>query len=63
MTTDPSQQRKDDTRRKILAGAAVLNHAAKDEAFAAELAALLNRFVLKPQERALFDFLPDRTTD
>jgi hypothetical protein len=41
----------------------VLNHAAKDEAFAAELAALLNRFVLKPQERALFDFLPDRTTD
>jgi hypothetical protein len=61
--TDPSQQRKDDTRRKIIAGAIALEHAENDPEFAAGLAALLNRYVVKPQDRALFDFLPDRAAD
>jgi hypothetical protein len=63
MTGDAAQKRKDDTRRKIIAGALVLERAETDAAFAAELAALLNRFVTKPQDRALFDFLGDRTPD
>ena len=61
--TDQEQQRKDDTRRKILAGAAALQHAENDAAFAAELTALLNRYVTEPRNRALFDFLTDRTPD
>jgi hypothetical protein len=61
--TDQEQQRKDDTRRKILAGAAVLQHAENDAAFAAELTALLNSYVTEPRNRALFDFLRDRTPD
>jgi hypothetical protein len=57
------QKRKDDTRRKIIAGALVLERAETDAAFAAELTALLNHYVTKPQDRALFDFLSDRTPD
>lgn len=65
MTGEASQQqkRKDDTRRKIITGALVLERAEADAAFAAELAALLNRYVTRPQDRALFDFLSDRTPD
>jgi hypothetical protein len=63
MTGDTSQQRKDDTRRKIIAGAIALEHAQTDPGFAAELAALLNRYVMKPQDSALFDFLSDRDPD
>jgi hypothetical protein len=61
--TDPSQQRKDDTRRKIIAGAHALEHAERDPEFGAKLAAVLNRALVKPQDRALFDFLPDRASD
>lgn len=63
MTGEASRQRKDDTRRKIIAGAAVLTHAAKDEGFAAELTALLDLRVTDPRDRALFGFLTDRTPD
>jgi hypothetical protein len=63
--TGPSaeQHRKDDTRRKIIAGAVLLNHAATDPAFAAELIALLNLRVTDQRDRALFDFLTDRQPD
>jgi hypothetical protein len=64
MTAETSgQQRKDDTRRKILVGAAMLTHAAKDEMFAAQLTVLLDFYLTKPQDRALFDFLTDRHPD
>jgi hypothetical protein len=51
MTGEASQQqkRKDDTRRKIIAGAIMLEHAETNAAFAAELTALLNHYVTKPQ--------------
>ena len=64
MTGDTSdQKRKNDTRRKVLVGAAALDLMTKDVAFAAEFTALLNHYVTKPQDRALFDFLNDRTPD
>jgi hypothetical protein len=44
-------------RRKILVGAAALDLMTKDAAFAAEFTALLNHYVKKPRDRALFDFL------
>lgn len=47
--------RKADTRRKILAGAIVLNHAQKDPAFAAQLNAWLNEGLTAPRDRALFN--------
>jgi hypothetical protein len=61
--TDQKQERKDDTRRKIIAGAVALEYAEQNAGFAAELAALLNQCVTRPQDRALFDFLHDRTPD
>jgi hypothetical protein len=57
---DQNQQRKDDTRRKIIAGAIALEYAQHDPDFAAALAGLLNEKVTKPADRALFDFLPER---
>jgi hypothetical protein len=61
--SDQKQDRKDDTRRKIIAGAVALEHAGQNAGFAAELTALLNQYVTRPQDRALFDFLSDRTPD
>jgi hypothetical protein len=51
-----SQDRKDDTRRKIIAGALALNHREKNPTsdFARKLDALLDEYVFKPHERALF---------
>jgi hypothetical protein len=60
---DQKQKRKDDTRRKIIAGALVLEHAEMKPEVAGMLAALLNRYVTRPQDRALFHFLDDRTPD
>ena len=48
------RERKLDTRRKIIAGAIALEHMKHDAAFAAAFAALLDRFVTKGPERALF---------
>ena len=56
---EQKQKRKDDTRRKIIAGALVLEHAELKPEFAGMLAALLNRYVTRPQDRALFHFLDD----
>ncbi len=52
------QQRKSDTRRKILAGAAVLDRAAGDVAFKGELDVLLDKFLVRGDDRALFGLAP-----
>lgn len=57
---DQRQKRKDDTRRKVIAGALCLEHAETHPEFAAELRKIINRFVTRPQDRALFDFLGER---
>ncbi len=55
-----TQQRKDDTRRKIIAGALALEHMETnaDSDFAAQLMRLINRYVVKPKDRALFNLPP-----
>jgi len=52
------QHRKDDTRRKILAGAAVLDEAENKPEFNALLLKLLGRFLSRPDDRALFGLVP-----
>ena len=49
------RQRKEDTRRKIIAGALALEHAAHDPAFGATLKRLLQEHVTRPEDRKLFD--------
>jgi len=53
-----SRERKEDTRRKILAGAAVLDEAEQRPEFNAMLVKLLGRFLLRPEDRALFGLVP-----
>jgi hypothetical protein len=48
------QARKEDTRRKIIAGALALEHAEQDPAFGETLRRLLMRYVERPADRALF---------
>jgi len=52
------RHRKLDTRRKIIAGALALEHAKKDEAFRAQLHALLDEYVVRAVERELFGLPP-----
>lgn len=52
------RQRKEDTRRKILAGAVVLDEAEKHPAYKAELFKLLDRFLSRPDDRELFGLAP-----
>lgn len=47
-------ERSSDTRRKVLAGAAVLQWAAKDNDFSAKLMAELKTFLVRDADRALF---------
>ncbi len=54
-----ADDRRDDTRRKILAGATVLEWAASDNDFSIRLMAELNRFLVRDADRALFN-LPER---
>lgn len=49
-------QRKADTRRKVIAGALALEH--QDEAFQATLRHLLDAYVTRDADRALFDLPP-----
>jgi hypothetical protein len=49
-----SSERKSDTRRKILAGAAVLQWAARDNDFSAKLMTELKIFLVRDADRALF---------
>jgi hypothetical protein len=55
---DRAKERKADTRRKILAGAAVLAHAEHDPEYRATLWALLGGFINRDSDRALFDLPP-----
>lgn len=55
------EARKKDTRRKIIAGALALEHAAIDQAFGDTLNRLLFRHVERSDDRALFN-LPPRET-
>lgn len=52
------KRRKAETRGKIIAGANALDRAKRKPAFRAELAEQMNRTVTRPQDRAMFDFLP-----
>jgi len=47
--------RKLDTRRKVLAGAAVLHHAERDAPFKAQLEGILSGFLTRKEERGLFE--------
>lgn len=51
---DRRQARKDDTRRKVIAGGLTLKHAEFDQDFRAALVTLLNRYVDRQADRALF---------
>ena len=52
-------ERKADTRRKVIAGALALEHFTvnRDTEFARILFRLLDEYVVRPHDRALFDFL------
>jgi hypothetical protein len=54
------QARRDDTRRKIIAGALALEHTEKnpDSAFAKKLLGLIDEYVTRPNERKLFGLEP-----
>jgi len=47
--------RKKETRRKIIAGALALEHAAHDKAFGDTLNKLLQEHVTRPEDRKMFD--------
>lgn len=53
-----SQKRKEDTRRKILAGSVALNHADHDPKFGADLKAQIDKNVTRDDDRALFGLAP-----
>lgn len=55
------QARKDETRRKVIAGALALEHAEKNgnSDFARILRGLLNEYVIRPIDRRLFPDLPE----
>ncbi len=62
-TIESTKARKLDTRRKILAGARVLDRADKDPASARNLKKeILDAFLTKPQDRALFDLEPKESS-
>lgn len=54
---EQSQARKNNTRKKIIAGALALHHLDKnpDDPFSRKLLRLLDEYVTKPYERKLFD--------
>jgi hypothetical protein len=53
-----ASERKNDTRRKVLAGAAVLQLAQKDSEFSAKLIAELKAFLVRDADRVLFGLPP-----
>ena len=57
---EKSRSRKDDARRKIIAGALALEHAIlnPDTEFGKKLFRLLDEYVITDRERALFDMAP-----
>jgi len=59
-TLEAQQRRKDDTRKKIIAGSLALTHAEmpEHEEFRRELYRLISRYTTKPQDRELFGLEP-----
>ena len=55
-------ERKQDTRRKIIAGALALEHAEIDPAFGEQLRRLINRHVDRAQDRELFNLPPKESS-
>jgi large subunit ribosomal protein L7/L12 len=53
-----AQERKADTRRKILAGAVVIERAERDPAFKGDLYAWLSDMLKRDDDRALFGLVP-----
>jgi hypothetical protein len=53
-----ADKRKADTRRKVLAGAAVLEWAARDTDFSMRLMSELQRFLVRDADRVIFGFAP-----
>jgi hypothetical protein len=53
-----ASERKSDTRRKVLAGAAVLQWAKQDNEFSSRLMTELKAFLVRDDERALFGLPP-----
>jgi hypothetical protein len=53
-----ASERKSDTRRKVLAGATVLEWAKRDSEFSSRLMAELRRFLVREDDRALFGLPP-----
>ena len=53
-----ADERKSDTRRKVLAGATVLEWAKKDNEFSSRLMAELKNFLVRDDDRALFNLPP-----
>lgn len=60
-----AKERKQDTRRKIIAGALALEHADTDPEWSSKLNRLLSRYVKRAEDRALFglDPLPPERED
>lgn len=60
-----AQDRKADTRRKIIAGAMALKHCEHDPMFRETLFGLLDDQLVRAEERALFDLpsLPEKGAD
>jgi hypothetical protein len=54
-------ERRSDTRRKVLAGAAVLEWAKRDSEFSAQLMAELKAFLVRDADRALFGLPPNQS--
>ena len=50
-----SQKRKEDTRRKIIAGALALEHMTYDKKFQATMQKLIDEHVTRENDRQLFD--------
>jgi hypothetical protein len=53
-----ASESKNDTRRKVLAGAAVLEWAKRDNEFSSRLMAELRRFLVRDADRELFGLPP-----
>jgi large subunit ribosomal protein L7/L12 len=53
-----ADKRKADTRRKVLAGAAVMEWAARDTEFSMRLMEELQRFLVRDADRVIFGFAP-----
>ena len=53
-----ANERKSDTRRKVLAGAAVLQWAKQDSEFSSRLMTELKSFLVRDDDRALFGLPP-----